>query len=432
MTRGARLAAAIEVIEDIEARRRPAADALKDWGLTHRFAGSGDRAAIGGLVFDALRRRSSAAFIMGAETPRAILFGALKLARGMSGDAIGGLTDGDRHAPQPLEAAEKKALAAASLADAPPHVRGDYPQWLDAAFAAVFGDERVAEGAALSQRAPVDLRVNTLKGDRGTAAESLAHYGAVPTPWSPDGLRIALSPEAKSPPINAEPAFLEGLVEIQDEGSQLAARLAGVRSSDCVIDLCAGGGGKTLALAALMKNHGRIVATDMDIRRLAPIHARLARAGTTCVEVRTPRGRAEPLGDLVQAANLVVIDAPCTGVGAWRRNPDAKWRLRPGAMAQRKKEQVAVLDRAAGLVQSGGRIAYITCSLLEEENGGQVRSFIARHGGFTVLPPEEVVIVLGESTDAFHAAVYASPEGLLMTPHRTGTDGFFVALIQRD
>jgi 16S rRNA (cytosine967-C5)-methyltransferase len=431
MTKGARLAAAMEVLADIEARRRPAADALRDWGLAHRFAGSGDRAAIGGLVFDTLRRRSSAAFLMGAETPRAILFGALKLERGLSGDAIAGLADGDRHAPTPLLTAEKKALATASLDGAPAHVRGDYPQWLDAAFAAVFGEARAAEGAALSRRAPVDLRVNTLKGDRVAAAEGLAHYGAVATPWSPCGLRIALSAEAKSPPINAEPVFLDGVVEIQDEASQLAARLAGARPDDCVIDLCAGGGGKTLALAALMENRGRIIATDEDIRRLAPIHARLARAGAGNVEVRTPRGRAELLGDLAEGADLVVIDAPCTGVGAWRRNPDAKWRLRPGALEQRKKEQAAALERAAGLVRPGGRIAYITCSLLDEENGGQMREFIARHGGFSALPPEEVATALGDRADAFRAAMLASPEGLLMTPHRTGTDGFFVALMQR-
>jgi 16S rRNA (cytosine967-C5)-methyltransferase len=180
-----------------------------------------------------------------------------------------------------------------------------------------------------------------------------------------------------------------------------------------------------------MENQGRIIATDADIRRLAPIHARLARAGVGNVEVRTPRGRAELLGYLAEGADLVVIDAPCTGVGAWRRNPDAKWRLRPGALAQRKKEQEAALERAAGLVRPGGRIAYVTCSLLDEENGGQVRGFIARHGGYAVLPPEEVVTVLGDRADAFRAAMFASPEGLLMTPHRVGTDGFFVALMAR-
>jgi 16S rRNA (cytosine967-C5)-methyltransferase len=431
MTPGARLSAAIEVLADIEDRRRPAGDALKDWGLAHRFAGSGDRAAIGGLVFDALRRRSSAAHLMGASTPRAILLGALRLERGLSLDAIARLVDGARHAPEPPDATEAKALAAAMPDDAPSHVRGDYPEWLDPHLAAVFGEERAEEGAALSCRAPVDLRVNTLKADRGTAAAALSHLHPTPTPWSPAGLRIALSAEAKSPPLHAEPAYIDGLIEIQDEGSQLATLLSSVQPGEMVIDLCAGGGGKTLALAALMENSGRIYATDTDIRRLAPIHARIDRAGVRNVEVRTPRGDAELLGDLASAADLVLIDAPCTGVGAWRRNPDAKWRVRPGALEQRVKAQDAVLARAAPLVKPGGRIAYITCSLLDEENGARIRAFVDRHRDFAVVPADDVVGALGVRKAQFRAAVKVSAEGLLMTPRRTGTDGFFVAVMRR-
>jgi 16S rRNA (cytosine967-C5)-methyltransferase len=433
MTPGARLSAAIEVLADIEDRRRPAGDALKDWGLAHRFAGSGDRAAIGGLVFDALRRRNSAAFLMGASTPRAILFGALRLERGMSADSIARLADGGRYAPPPPDAAEADALAASALRDdAPAHVRGDYPEWLDPYFERVFGGERAEEGAALSRRAPVDLRVNTLKGDRARAMEALGHFGAVPTPWSPTGLRIALTADAKSPPLQAEPAFLEGLIEIQDEGSQLAAQLAGARPGETVVDLCAGGGGKTLALAAMMENSGRLVATDTDVRRLAPIHARLARGGVTIADVRTPRGDAELLGDVRGAADLVLIDAPCTGVGAWRRNPDAKWRVRPGALEQRTKAQDAALDRAAKLARPGGRIAYVTCSVLDEENGARVRAFAGRHPQFAVVPAAEIIGAMGaDAAKRFEAAVRISHEGLLMTPRRTGTDGFFVAVLRR-
>jgi 16S rRNA (cytosine967-C5)-methyltransferase len=430
MTPGARLSAAIEVLADIDAQRRPAADALKDWGLAHRFAGSGDRAAIGGLVFDALRRKSSAAFVMGAATPRAILFGALKLERGLTGDAIARLADGVRHAPPPPDDAETEALATAALDDAPPHVRGDYPEWLDPYFVAVFGDERAAEGAALASRAPVDLRVNTLKGSREDALAALSHLGATPTPWSPVGLRITLSAEAKSPPIQAEPAFIDGLVEIQDEASQLAALFAAAAPGETVIDLCAGGGGKTLALAALMGNRGRLIATDRDLRRLAPIHARLARAGAD-VDVRTPRGAADILADLEGAADLVLIDAPCTGIGAWRRNPDAKWRVRPGALEQRIKAQDELLDRAAGLVKPAGRFAYITCSLLDEENGARVRAFLARHPDFALAPADEVAKPLGARADVFRTAVKVTGEGVLMTPRRTGTDGFFVAILRR-
>ncbi len=431
MTPGARLSAAIEVLTDIEDRRRPAGDALKDWGLAHRFAGSGDRAAIGGLVFDALRRRSSAAWLMGASTPRAILFGALRLERGLSADSIARLADGGRHAPPPPDRAEAAALAAPALRDdAPAYVRGDYPEWLDPYFVAVFGDERAEEGAALSRRAPVDLRVNTLKGDRDAALEALAHLAPVPTPWSPAGLRIALTADAKSPPLQAEPAYIDGLIEIQDEGSQLAALLSGARTGETAVDLCAGGGGKTLALAALMGNAGRILATDTDIRRLAPIHARIARAGATIAEVRAPRGKAELLGDVRGAADLVLIDAPCTGVGAWRRNPDAKWRVRPGALEQRIKAQDAALERAARLVMPGGRIAYVTCSVLDEENGARVRAFADRHPEFAVVPAAEMIAALGADATRFEAAVRVSAEGLLMTPRRTGTDGFFVSVLR--
>ena len=431
MTPGGRLAAAIEVLTDIERYRRPAGDALKDWGLAHRFAGSGDRAAIGGLVFDALRRRSSAAYLMGASTPRAVLLGALRLERGMSLDAIARLADGARYAPAPLDDAESNALAAVPPDDAPAHVRGDYPDWLDPYFAAVFGEERAEEGAALSCRAPVDLRVNTLKADRDTAAAALAHLRAASTPWSAIGLRIALSAEAKSPPLLAEPAYINGLIEIQDEGSQLAVLLSGARPGETVVDLCAGGGGKTLALAALMKNSGHICATDTDIRRLAPIYARIERAGVRNVEVRTPRGDAEVLGDLAGTADLVLIDAPCTGVGAWRRNPDAKWRVRPGALQQRVKAQDTVLARSVHLVKPGGRIAYITCSLLDEENGARVRAFTSRHPEFAVVPADEVAGALGAERTQFLAAVKVSAEGLLMTPRRTGTDGFFVSVMRR-
>ncbi len=169
----------------------------------------------------------------------------------------------------------------------------------------------------------------------------------------------------------------------------------------------------------------------MDIRRLAPIHARAARAGVRNVEVRTPRGETELLDDLAGAADLVLIDAPCTGIGAWRRNPDAKWRVRPGALEQRIKAQDAALDRSARLVRPGGRIAYITCSLLDEENGARVRAFVGRHPAFAVVPADEIAGALGADRMPFLAAVKLSAEGLLMTPRRTGTDGFFVSVMRR-
>jgi 16S rRNA (cytosine967-C5)-methyltransferase len=431
MTPGARLAAAIEVFGTIETERRPAADALKAWGLTHRFAGSGDRAAIAGLVYDALRRRASSAFLMGAETPRAVLLGMLKRERGLGTDAIAKLADGAGHSPPPLSDGERARLDAANLGGAPAHVAGDYPEWLDAHLDRVFGGERAEEGAALSSRAPLDLRVNTLAADRDKVAAMLSDLAPEPARWSPWGLRIRLAADAKSPAIHAEPAFLKGMIEVQDEGSQLAALLSAAKPGEQVVDLCAGAGGKTLALAAMMENKGQIYATDDDKRRLAPIHDRLARSGARNVQVRTPKSVGDAIGDLAGRMDLVLIDAPCTGTGAWRRNPDAKWRMRPGALEQRVKEQAEILDRAVPLLKTGGRIAYITCSVLDEENGAQVRAFLARHPGFSIQPPAETAAALGERAFMFLKAARLSDEGLLMTPRRTDTDGFFVSVLRR-
>jgi 16S rRNA (cytosine967-C5)-methyltransferase len=434
MTPSARLSAAIEVFAEIEARRRPAADALKDWGLSHRFAGSGDRAAIAGLVYDALRRKSSSAWLMGEASPRATLIGMLRRERGLDTDAVAALCNGGRYAPSPLSQDEAAALATGALTDAPACVEGDYPEWLDAHLQRVFGDERAAEGAALASRAPLDLRVNTLAAERDEAPAKLQHLNGEPTRWSPIGIRMRLAAEAKSPAIHAEPLFIKGQIEIQDEGSQLAALLASAKPGEQVVDLCAGAGGKTLALAAAMENRGQIYATDLDKRRLAPIHARLERAGARNVQVRTPTGRgggSDVVADLAGRADLVMIDAPCTGTGAWRRNPDAKWRIRPGALAERIKEQQAVLERAALLAKPGGRIAYVTCSVLPEENNDQVEAFLARHPEFSVEKPADVVKALGERAYLFARAVLISGAGLLMTPRRTETDGFFVSVLRR-
>jgi len=432
MMPAARLSAAIEVIADIEARRRPAADALKDWGLAHRFAGSSDRAAIAGLVYDTLRRKSSSAWLMGEAGPRAVLIGMLHRERGLDVAQIAALCSGARFAPAPLTEAERVALAGGALADAPAPVLGDYPDWLDPYFSRVFKDERAAEGAALASRAPLDMRVNTLKAEREDVLPTVAHLHAEPTRWSPIGLRIRLSADAKSPAIHAEPAFRKGAIEIQDEGSQLAALFAGAKPGEQVVDLAAGAGGKTLALAAVMENRGQIYATDIDKRQLAPIHERIARAGARNIQVRTPRGEADVLADLAGRIDLVLIDAPCTGTGVWRRNPDAKWRVRPGALAERVKQQEALLDRAAALLKAGGRIAYVTCSVLQEENGDQVRAFLSRHPDFTAVPPREIVAAaLGERAVLFCRAALVAEEGLLMTPRTTDTDGFYVAVMRK-
>jgi 16S rRNA (cytosine967-C5)-methyltransferase len=295
----------------------------------------------------------------------------------------------------------------------------------------VFGDDRAEEGAALATRAPLDLRVNRLKAERADAAAELAHLKPAPTCWSPEGLRILLGADAKNPAVHAEPAFIKGSVEVQDEGSQLAALFADARPGEQVIDLCAGAGGKTLAVAAAMQNQGQIYATDLDKRRLQPIHARLERSGARNVQVRTPRGDEDVLQDLHTRADRVLIDAPCTGIGAWRRNPDAKWRVRPGALEQRRKQQRETLARAATLVRPGGVIVYVTCSVLDEENGQQVRAFLAENASFVLVPPPNIADPLGERAYLFRRAALLSTEGLLMTPRRTETDGFFVAMLRK-
>lgn len=436
MTPAARIAAAIEVLADLDVRRRPVNDALRDWGQTHRFAGSKDRAAVASLVYDALRRRASGAFLLGGETPRAVVLGMLRLGRGLDAQAIARLFSGERFAPDALTDAERARLEA-PVPEMPAASAGDFPAWLEESLARSLGDDLIAETQALADRAPIDIRVNTLKTSREAVASALAHLAPEPTPHAPDGLRFHAGEDGRGPALQVEPEFMQGLYEIQDEGSQLAARLTLAAPGEQVVDLCAGAGGKTLALAAQMDNRGQVFATDVDARRLAAIHDRLSRSGARNVQVRVPRGRydpvrnpqvADPVADLAGAADLVLVDAPCTGTGTWRRNPDAKWRLRPGALDERLADQATVLDRAAGLVKPGGRIAYVTCSLLPEENDGAVAGFLERHAGFAPVAPSEVAQAAGL---AQLAPFSTEGGGLLLSPHRTETDGFYVAVLWR-
>ncbi len=429
MIPAARVAAAIEVLADVEARRRPAADALKDWGLARRFAGSGDRAAVASLVYDALRRKASSAWIMGEASPRAEILGALKQLRGSSEAEIAALFTGEGHAPAPLTEAERERLRSSELTGAPAHVQGDYPEWLAPAFAETFGEAALEEGRALANRAPVDLRVNALKTDRSHALAALAHLMPVPTPLSPIGLRIAIRGDGRGPALSAEPAYVKGLVEVQDEGSQLAALLTGAKPGTQALDFCAGAGGKTLALAGMMANQGQIYASDTDGRRLAPIFGRLERSGARNVQVRAPRGAQDVLADLAGRCDLVLIDAPCSGSGAWRRSPDAKWRMRPGALEQRIKDQIESLENAARFVRPGGRLVYVTCSLLKAENEDRVAAFLESHADF--LPVEAVHWAHACGLEALAGQSSRLGAGIRLSPLRTATDGFYVAALSR-
>ena len=368
---------------------------------------------------------------MQSDSPRAILIGSLRLQQGLAAPTIAALFTGDRFAPPPLSEVEQARLSEGTLSDAPPDIAGDAPDWVLPSLQAILGEELLPELRALGRRAPLDIRVNTLKQTRADALTALGHLDAAPTPHAPDGLRIPIGADGRGPALHVEPEFLDGWYEIQDEGSQLASHLSGARPGETIVDLCAGGGGKTLALAALMDNAGRLIATDGDPRRLAPIHERLRRAGAVA-EVRTPRtgrARADVLSDLDGTVDRVVVDAPCTGTGTWRRNPDAKWRLRPGSLATRLTEQATVLDRAAQLVRANGRITYITCSLLPEENDGAIEGLLGRTGGaFAVIPAERVV---AEFSPTLAPMVRLTRHGLQMSPGLTGTDGFYVATLER-
>jgi len=428
MTPAAHVSAAIEILGALAERRRPAADALKEWGQRHRFAGSKDRAAIASLVFDALRKSASAAFVMGADNPRAIMLGALREARGLDVSAIAALCSGEGHAPALLSDDERARLETVTLDEAPDPVRGDYPEWLAEKFALAYGARAAEEGAALATRAPVDLRVNILKGDREQAREKLAHLDPVPTPLSPLGLRIDAG-HRRGPALAAETAYVKGFVEPQDEGSQLASLLCAAAPGEQVLDLCAGGGGKALALAGQMHNRGQLYAYDADGRRLMPMHARLERAGARNIQIRAPRGKADVLADLEGRCDLALIDAPCTGTGVWRRHPDAKWRLAPGALTLRLQEQAALLTQAARYVKPGGRLVYVTCSVLIDENESQVANFLAGHDAFAAQSAAETAQAAGLPD----LARFASPHGggLRFSPATSGTDGFYVCVLKR-
>ncbi|MBM3543891.1 MAG: RsmB/NOP family class I SAM-dependent RNA methyltransferase [Alphaproteobacteria bacterium] len=430
MTPGARVSAAIDVLTEIFERNRPAGEALKDWGVTHRFAGSGDRAAIGNLVFDALRKRTSGAYVMDGDSPRAIVLRTLVTDWGMKPEDVSALADGSRFAPEPLTESERAGLLREIAADAPAHIHGDYPEWLAPEFARAFGAHAGEEGAALAARAPVDLRVNTLKADRDKVLKALRRFTPEPTPHSPFGIRIVQAPgPSRSPHIEAEPGHGKGWFEVQDEGSQMASLLTGAAAKEQVIDLCAGAGGKTLALAALMRNTGQLYAYDADRMRLRPIFERLKRAGVRNAQV-LQAGDTQALAELDGKMDCVVIDAPCTGSGVWRRRPDAKWRLSPQMLEARRKEQEVVLDEDAALVKPGGRLAYITCSVLPSENRDQIDAFLVRHPDFKLVPWRRLWEAALPGVSPPDSAD-GSDATLQMTPLSHGTDGFFVAVLQR-
>ena len=421
-----RAAAAIDVLTEIFTRHRPASEALKDWGKAHRFAGSSDRHAIGTLVYDALRKRNSIAAHVGDGRPRALVLGVLRDVWGKSVEDIAALVSGE-HGPGPLTEAESAALARPPKEDLLPHVAGDFPEWLTASFVRVFGKDAGAEGKALANRAPIDIRVNLLKADRAKVLDALKRFGAEEGPLSPLAIRIAAPDgESRNANVEAEPSHGMGWFEVQDSASQVAALLSGVKPGENVADICAGAGGKTLALAALMQNEGTLIAHDQDRHRLRPIFERMTRSGASMIEVVAADNKER----LAKAGpyDCVVIDAPCTGSGSWRRKPDAKWRLTEKQLQQRLKDQRQVLETGFNLVKPGGRLVYITCSVLPEENTDQVAAFRAAHKDFSIVPTAEAWTFGG----AAPSSADGSTDTLLLTPRQHDTDGFFVAVMRRN
>jgi 16S rRNA (cytosine967-C5)-methyltransferase len=420
-----RLAAAIDVLADVEQRRRPVSEALKARGLNNRFAGAGDRAAIGNLVYDALRRRASHAFAMGSDSPRALVLAVALRDWGETPESLAAAFAGDSHAPAALTETEM-AGARTDLAGAPAHIRADVPEWLAPSLERALGADWVEEGRAMAGRPSLDLRTNLLKSTPERVMKSLARFSPQPTPIAPWGITLPAGPrDARTPNVTTDEGYQKGWFEIQDQGSQIVAALAGARPGEQVLDLCAGAGGKTLALAAAMGNKGQIFAYDADRARLAPIYERLKRNGVRNAQVRAPQDNA--LDDLVGRLDRVVVDAPCTGTGTWRRRPDTKWKLTPDLLAQRQAEQAALLEDARQYLKPGGTLVYVTCSILPEENNEQVARLLASRDG---LASQDIGAAWQRAFGTELPSGLATPGGgICLTPLRTGTDGFYCHLL---
>jgi 16S rRNA (cytosine967-C5)-methyltransferase len=435
VTPGARIAAAIDILAAAESGERPADDIAAEYFRRRRYIGAKDRPQVSAHVYAVLRHRAVIDWWIArasknevATAARSRMIAALALIDGRPPDEVAASCDGDRFRPaalSPMEVRLAHALGGRTLThpEMPRAVQCDVPDWLEPHLAAVYGRRLEDEMAALNAAAPFDLRVNALKGDREAARRALAAEGiaAEPTPWSPIGLRLK-----QRAPLAATTAFKEGLVEVQDEGSQLAALLVDARPGMRVVDFCAGAGGKSLALSAQMRNRGKLIACDTAGWRLERAGIRLRRAGASNVERRVLASERDLwVKHHAKSFERVLVDAPCLGIGSWRRNPDAKWRATPRDLAELVVRQRDILASAARLVKPGGRLVYVTCSLLREENEAQAEALLAAQPDFALLPMARA----WAETLGGHSP--GGDEYLRLTPARHGTDGFFVALFER-
>jgi 16S rRNA (cytosine967-C5)-methyltransferase len=402
-----------EVLREILRFTSPADVTLSRYFKDHPRLGGRERGAIAECVYAVLRNKSFFTDFAGAgATMRRLTL--LGMAEAIGADSLGGLSEDETALLTRIKEIDRSLL--------PPKKLANLPDWLYDKFVAQYGEEETqALAAVLNTPAPLDLRVNSLKSDRDKVIAELATapIAAEPTPYSALGLRIW-----KKPALQNLPLFKEGAIEVQDEGSQVLAQLLGARRGEMVVDFCAGAGGKTLAIGAIMRNTGRLYAFDVSEKRLTKLKPRLARSGLSNVHpVVIAHERDAKVKRLAGKIDRVLVDAPCSGMGTLRRNPDVKWRQQPEGIAELTEKQASILDGAARLVKFGGRLVYATCSLLDEENDGIVQGFLASHPDFELVPMHKV---LAEQRISLEMGDY-----LKMLPHKHGTDGFFAAVLER-
>ncbi|MGF6231550.1 16S rRNA (cytosine967-C5)-methyltransferase [Inquilinus ginsengisoli] len=431
MTPSARIQATIDILERLGIENRPADALVSAYFRTRRFIGSKDRSEVAARVYAVLRHHARLGWwlakVEAEDTPRNRVIAELTLAEGIAVKDMGRLFSGETYAPIPLDGPEDKLVKATAgqpldHSDMPKPVRSEIPDWASPSLEAMFGDRFEVEVNALLDQAPLDLRVNELRGTRDEVLQTLiaGKLDVVATPLSPLGIRVKGRPQ-----LGRHPAFQSGLIEVQDEGSQLVALLVDARPGQQVVDFCSGAGGKALALAARMKGKGRVVACDVSKGRLDRGKERLRRAGIDNVEPRLLENERDRWVKKQRGKfDRVLVDAPCTGTGAWRRNPDARWR--PMDLERLLGVQREILDSAARLAKpDGGRVIYATCSLLREENEAQVEGFLAAHPDYRLIPVETV-------WDETVGTGPAPTTGMLrLSPAANGTDGFFVAVLER-
>ena len=438
MTPAARLAAAIEVLDAIASGPTPADEVLRGWGRAHRFAGAKDRRAIAERVYAVLRARTRLAWAMGEESGRALVLGALRLEDDLEPDQIEALFDGGGYAPPPLSEDERRRLCV-SLEPPPDWIAAGVPAFAVPMFQVRFGASWLAEAQALTAaRAPLDLRVNALRGGVEQALSLLAVDGIEParTPYSAWGLRL---PADLAADVTRWRAFQSGWVEVQDEASQIAAALAGARPGMTVVDYGAGRRGQDPGARRRHARRSRRGARDPSgrprrERQAARRHGVRAWPGRTCAQRCGASGRrGRGARTCPTSADLVFVDAPCSGSGTWRRHPEGTWRVTADTVQRLARQQRAILDRASALVRPGGRLAYATCSVLAAENEAVATGFELDHPQFRALPIARALDT-PDLTDAARVRLAELADGgstLQLTPHQSGTDGFFLALFER-